>query len=248
MGSFESNFNIHTGQVSFGGALSVGEIDDLEQVTSADGTISFNGSSFSDVGNISMQDLRTTTAEIGVVTADGVNATLLRAVTVYAGAVTATSVNAGDIKCATAEVGVLQAKDIQSATAEIGDVKSPAAEIGELTATNVNTGDIKSATAEMGAVTVSGDCTVVGSLNAGNIVATFQHVRLDARDNSWTWITGKTLKPPIYCTAQIWGPSYLALIPRQEAYVVNVTPTTALIVLVPGGIPEVSLSLLAIGQ
>jgi hypothetical protein len=188
------NFNIHTGYGDIGDTIDVSEIDGLEKVVSADGTISFSGAIIKDVDYISSikidtHDLRADLATIGSAVIDS-------------------------IKSASAVIDSLK-----STTAAIDTINSTTATIRDLLVTNMNmvTLTVKELYADIARITaltidgdlsvmkntflnkdvqVTGDVTIGGTFKAHNIITFSGTVRLNNTTGEYVW-RHYELKPPV---------------------------------------------------
>jgi hypothetical protein len=185
-----SNYNIHTNSTDLGANVTVSEIDGLETITSADGTISFSGADVSDVNNLSViavhaHKLISDSAEI----IDG-SIDTLKSITANVGTATIDA-----LTCTTAHIQDLFTTNLNLVTLTVRELFATTVSIDgklDVYGTVSNFGD----TYMNRDASVTRDMIVGGSFTAGNIIKYAGSITFTGTTGEYVW-RHAALKPPV---------------------------------------------------
>jgi hypothetical protein len=208
------SYNIHTNSIDLGANVTVSEIDGLETITTASGTLSLSGADVVDVNNLSVvtvtaQNLISASAEITTAKIDTLRSIIANIGTATIDALTSTTARIQDLFTTNLNLVTLTVRELFASVVSIDgklDVYGTVSNFGD---TYMNRD-----------ATVTRDMIVGGTFSASNIIKFAGNITFTDTTGEYVW-RHATLKPPIVhlgnMVAEAGGRAILTTLEFSEA-------------------------------
>jgi hypothetical protein len=218
-----ASFNIHTGYGDIGDTIDVSEIDGLEKIVSADGSISFSGAILKDVDFISPIGMETHNLKADLATIGSAVFDAIRSAVANIDVITSATATLGVITSTTMTVADLFVTNTMNLRTLI--VNEFYADIARITKLTVD-GDfsVMGDTYLNRDVQVTRDVIIGGTLKAHNIITFSGNVQLDGTTGEYVW-RHYELKPPVvhYASFHTNGGGWVGLVTLEYSDEVSAT-------------------------